>query len=263
MSDALQDIETELAALADGSLAPELRERTLERVRESPGLEAMLAEQRRAVEMMAAVDVRAPEGLRSEVEAMIAAGRDRQVPGRPTFRIPRLGLAAGALATATAVVAATIALSGSGSPRPNVQQAAELALSPATTPAPEESKAHRTQLSASVDGVAFPYWKEHFGWRSSGARDDRLAGRAVTTVFYTNSQGRRIGYAIVSGSAPATSGGETITRWGVSYRVLTHEGATVVTWQRGGHLCVMAGRGVSARTLVNLASWGTKRLQTA
>jgi hypothetical protein len=145
----------------------------------------------------------------------------------------------------------------------NVQQAAALALSPATTGAPAESHAHRAQLAASVDGVAFPYWKERFGWRSSGARGDRLGGRAVTTVFYTDTQGRRIGYAIVSGRAPTTSGGATITRWGVSYRVLTHNDATVVTWQRDGHLCVMAGRGVSAGTLVSLASWGSKQPQAA
>ncbi len=263
MSSALQDIEAELASLADGSLDPGRREDVLKRVRESPGLEAMLTEQRRAVEMMMAVDVRAPAGLHRDVEAMIAAGRDRQAQGRRAFRNPRLGLAAGALATATAVVAAVIVLSGGGSPRLSVQQAAALALSPATTPAPAENKAHRTQLSASVDGVTFPYWKERFGWRSSGARSDRLAGRGVTTVFYTDSQGRRIGYAIVSGAAPTTSGGATITRWGVSYRVFAHEGATVVTWRRGGHLCVMAGRGVSARTLVSLASWGTKKPQAA
>ncbi|MGH2913116.1 MAG: hypothetical protein ACRDJ3_11650 [Solirubrobacteraceae bacterium] len=261
MTDALQDIEAELAALADGSLAPELRERALERARESPELEAALAEQRQAVAMMAAVDVRAPAGLRGEVEAMLTPQGNRASGRRRSLRGPRLGLAVGAAATATVVVAAVIALSGSGSPGLNVQQAASLALSPATTSAPAESKAHRAQLAASVDGVAFPYWKERFGWRSSGARGDRLAGRAVTTVFYTDNQGKRIGYSIVSGSAPATSGGATITHWGVSYRVLTHKGATVVTWQRDGHLCVMAGRGVSAHTLVSLASWGTRKSQ--
>jgi hypothetical protein len=263
MSNALQDIEAELGALADGSLAPERREGVMNRVRESPELEAALVEQRRAVAMMAAVDVRAPARLRGEVEAMLAPHRNRPGHRRRAFRVPRLGVAAGGLATAMVVVAVVVALSGGGSPGLNVQQAAALALSPATTAAPAESNSHRAQLAASVDGVAFPYWKERFGWRGSGARGDTLAGRAVTTVFYTDTQGRRIGYAIVSGRAPKTSGGTTITRWGVSYRVLAHDGATVVTWERGDHLCVMAGRGVSAHTLVSLASWGSKKPQTA
>jgi hypothetical protein len=263
MTTSLQNIEAELAALADGSLDPERREDVLSRVRESPELTAALAEQRQAVATMAAVDVSAPAELHSEVEAMFARKRGRRAPRGLTLRGPRLGLALGAAAIATAVGATVIVLSGGGSSRLNVQQAATLALSSATSGAPAESKAHRAQLAASVDGVAFPYWKERFGWRSSGARGDTLGGRAVTTVFYTDTQGRRIGYAIVSGRAPTTSGGATVTRWGTSYRVLAHDGATVVTWERGGHLCVMAGRGVSASTLVSLASWGSKKPQAA
>jgi hypothetical protein len=85
----------------------------------------------------------------------------------------------------------------------------------------------------------------------------------VTTVFYTDSQGRRVGYAIASGQAPQTSGGTVVRHWGVSYRLLSHDGATVVTWQRGGHLCVIAGRGVSARTLLGLASWDSERPRAA
>jgi hypothetical protein len=54
-----------------------------------------------------------------------------------------------------------------------------------------------------------------------------------------------------------------VRRWGVSYRVLSHDGATVVAWQRDGHLCVMAGRGVSARTLVSLAGWGSEKSHAA
>ena len=124
-------------------------------------------------------------------------------------------------------------------------------------PAPVEDQAHRAQLAAAVGGVPFPYWTERFGWRSSGTRTDQIAGRSVTTVFYSNAEGQRIGYAIASGRAPAWHGGKVVRRWGVSYRVLGQEGATVVTWQRSGHLCVVSGRGVSARTLLSLASWGS------
>jgi hypothetical protein len=257
MTDLPRDIELELAALADGSLALERREQALERVRGSRGLQAALAEQRRAVELTAAVDVRAPASLHRQVEAMAPARRRR------VFATPRVGFAA---AAAAALAAAAVAVGLTGQPAPSalsVQQAAALTLSPATMPAPAESKEHRAQLAAAVGGVAFPYWTERFGWRSSGARTDLLAGRSVTTVFYSNAEGRRIGYAIASGSAPTVHGGTVVRRWGVSYRVLTHGGASVVTWQRGGHLCVVSGRDVSAHTLLGLASWGSERPRAA
>jgi hypothetical protein len=41
--------------------------------------------------------------------------------------------------------------------------------------------------------------------------------------------------------------------------VLSQSGATIVTWQRGGHLCVVSGRGVSAHTLLSLASWDSEK----
>jgi hypothetical protein len=82
-------------------------------------------------------------------------------------------------------------------------------------------------------------------------------------VFYANAEGRRIGYAIASGRAPATRGGSVVWRWGVPYRLLAHDGATVVTWEREGHLCVVSGRGVSAKTLLSLASWESDRSSSA
>lgn len=260
MTDLPRDTEHELAALADGSLVPERREQALARVRGSHVLQAALAEQRRAVELTAAVDVRAPASLQRRVEAMLAPARRRRALSRT-----RIGFAAAAAAAlGVIVVAIAIGLTGGhASARLSVQQAAALALSPATGPAPVEDEAHRAQLAASVDGVPFPYWKERFGWRSSGARTDQVAGRSVTTVFYSNAEGRRIGYAIASGRAPLTDGGTVIRRWGVPYRVLSQDGATVVTWQRGGHLCVVSGRGVSAHTLLGLASWGSEKQQAA
>jgi hypothetical protein len=157
-------------------------------------------------------------------------------------------------------------LSGGGGGGALTPQAAALALGRATLPAPRESASNRSELTASVGGVAFPYWKERFGWRGSGARSDTLGGRAVTTVFYSNPSGQRIGYAIVAGAAPASgggAGGALIRRWGVSYRLSSQDGANVIVWRRGGHLCVMAGRGVSPRTLLNLASWGSERAHAA
>jgi hypothetical protein len=44
----------------------------------------------------------------------------------------------------------------------------------------------------------------------------------------------------------------------VPYRLLTENGASVVTWQRDGHLCVLSGHSVSSATLLRLASWSER-----
>jgi hypothetical protein len=223
-----------------------------------------------------AATVKAPESLHRRVQEMVAAdrgsigspiGQQRRTPARrrigwtmPTGRLAVAG--ATALATVGAVLAVTLPGGGGGAAlTPNA--AAALALGPATLPAPGESTRNRSELTASVGGVAFPYWEEHFGWRGSGARSDTLSGRAVTTVLYSNASGQRIGYAIAAGPAPAASGGALIKRWGVSYRLSSRDGANVIVWRRGGQLCVMAGRGVSPRTLLSLASWGSERAHAA
>lgn len=209
--------------------------------------------------MVRAVDVRAPEALHRRVQEMVAT---RAAP-RPRTRAGALGgrlkptLAAMAVA---ATVGAAIALLTGGMARqqgPSVSAASRLTLSAATTGAPGESSAHAAQLNVAVDGVAFPYWKERFGWRATGTRTDTLGGRSVTTVFYAGPGARRIGYAIVGGTpAPATSGGTIVWHRGVAYRLRQVHGVPVVTWQRNGRLCVLSGRGVDGATLVRLASWG-------
>jgi anti-sigma factor RsiW len=91
--------EAELAALADGSLAPERRAALEARVEASPELAERLAEQRRAVALAqnAAAEVEAPAGLRARIEAQRAA---RRAPARR--RLVAIG-AAGAAALAVAV----------------------------------------------------------------------------------------------------------------------------------------------------------------
>jgi hypothetical protein len=107
--------------------------------------------------------------------------------------------------------------------------------------------------------VAFPYWEHSFGWRSVGARSDQIGTRAVTTVFYLDAQGRRIGYSIVSGTPPpSASGGKVYKSDGTSYRLVTLNGAKAVVWLRDGRLCVVSGRGVPGATLLRLASWGER-----
>jgi hypothetical protein len=213
------------------------------------------------VDLVRSIDVQAPDALHRRVQALIAEQaqprRRRPVAGRrfaaPTSAGLRMG---GALALAAVVVAAlVVGLSGGGAAPVTVREAAALTQRSATVAAPAESPRNRAQLAAAVDGVAFPYWEERFGWRSTGARSDRLAGRAATTVFYANARGQRIGYAIVGGPAPRMSGGVVAWRNGTPYRLLSEGSSQVVTWQRGGHLCVVSGRGVTGATLLRLASW--------
>jgi anti-sigma-K factor RskA len=98
----------ELAALADGSLAPERRAELEAQIAESPELAELLAEQERAVGFArsAASEVEAPAGLRARVDAR---RRARRVPG---WRRPVL---IGAAAAAAVVVAVAVGLGVFGS----------------------------------------------------------------------------------------------------------------------------------------------------
>jgi hypothetical protein len=205
------------------------------------------------IELVRSIDVRAPDRLHRRIEAMVA----EQTPARrrlaPTFR---LGLA-GALAVAAVVVALVLGLSGGGSGSTlTLHTAVALTQRAATMPAPAQSSRNGAQLAADVEGVAFPYWEDRFGWRSTGERTDRVDGRTVTTVFYAGRHGQWIGYAIVGGTpAPHVSGGVVSELDGTPYRLTVQNGTNVVTWQRKGRLCVVTGHGVSGATLLSLASW--------
>ena len=203
------------------------------------------------IELVRSSDVRAPDSLHRQVSTMIASRPRRR---RLALHPPVLG--AVAAAAVVVVVALAVALSGGGSPTLHFNQAAAPTLRAATLSAPPESSTNHAELTAAVDGVKFPYWEDRFGWRSTGMRSDQIAGRAITTVFYSDASGRRIGYAIIAGHpAPRIGGGVVLWRGGVPYRLLATNGAAVVTWLRDGHLCVVSGRGVSGATLLKLASW--------
>jgi hypothetical protein len=200
------------------------------------------------VELVRSIDVRAPERLHGRIDALVAERTSRHKRTAPL----RLGLA-GAVALAAIAAVLVASLSGGGSAL-TLRTAVALTLRPATAPAPAPDPRHPGELAADIEGVAFPYWEDRFGWRSAGARTDSVDGRTVTTVFYARGH-QWIGYAIVSGSAPSVSGGTTRTRGGTVYRFLAEDGARVVTWRREGHLCVVSGHGVSDATLMALASW--------
>jgi hypothetical protein len=160
---------------------------------------------------------------------------------------------------AVVVVAVAIAVSSTGGASSGLSQtqAVALTLRPATLRAPAEKPGNHAELAAAVEGVSFPYWGRDLGWRATGSRIDRVGGRVLTTVFYANRRGDRVGYVIVGGNgAPRSSGGVVSWRNGMPYRMTNENGVPVVLWLRSGHLCVLSGHGVSGATLLRLASSG-------
>jgi hypothetical protein len=248
MTDDSQWPEAELAALADGSLPAYRREQLRAQIAASPELARALADQERAVSMLRAIDRPAPASLRASVGALIEDGAPTKRPSR--WRRSLFMPAATALAI---VIAALVVALGGSSRAPSVPQTARLALAASTMPAPAQDAAHPGLLRLRVDGLAFPYYGSSAGWEATGARTDKLGGRQVLTVFYSVRGANRIGYSIVSGSPLKVSGGTVIKPDGVPYTVQRVGAARLVTWQRNGHTCVIAGRSASERTLLALA----------
>jgi len=233
--------ERELAALADGSLAPERRAEVERLVANSPELQAVLAEQRRALVAIRRRDEAAPARLHARVQAL---RRERSTPAR------RFGLAAGLAAAAAAVaLALVLAIPGGG---PTVGDAAAFASRESTAPAPPPYREHPTLLRPDTREIPYPNWQRAFGWKAVGKRTDRLDGRKATTVFYAR-DGERVAYTIVAGKALAKPGDHRTVRKGTELRTLTADGRLVVTWRRRGHTCVLSG--ASRRELLQLAAW--------
>ncbi len=268
-----EDTHSELATLADGTLQGERREQLLALVADSPELAAELERQRRALALMGALEqVEAPAALRRSVEALGAGEGVSASPRAARPRLPRaprtrhLGrprLVAGvALAAVVAIVVAVVVGGSStgGGATPTVLQASGAGLQPATRPAPAESPRDRRVLAASAAGISFPYWAARppahpLGWRATGARLDTVGGRTVTTVFYGDHAGRRLGYSIVSGAALPVPAGAAVQRGGLTFHVLRSGHTTVVTWREAGHTCILTAHGVAPGTLERLATW--------
>jgi hypothetical protein len=127
----------ELAALADGSVAPEDRAALEARIAASPILAERLAEQERAVVLLrgAADEADAPAGLRARLEAQRST---------PNLRTPRRLALAGAAAAAVAAAAIAVAVAGSGSHSDRFQ--AELG--PTTLAPRAQGKATLTRASS-------------------------------------------------------------------------------------------------------------------
>jgi len=151
-----------------------------------------------------------------------------------------------------------LAFSGIFSAGLSVADAAALAQKPPTAPAPAGVPGTPQLLRAAVDGVPFPNYAAKFGWKPLGARDDNPSGRHATTVYYRNGA-RTIAYTIVSGHALGRpSDARSMMSGRTEYRTFRYHGRTVVTWERGGHTCVLSGKWVRPGDLVALADWRGK-----
>jgi anti-sigma factor RsiW len=235
--------EDQLARLADGSIDAAERARLEQTVASSPKLAALLAEQRRALGLTGAIDLAAPASLLERV----ATGQTRPARSRSWRRPSRRGV----LVIVAAVVLLVVLASRVHAP--TVRTESHFALDAATLAAPGQSPGNHAVLSAAVAGVAFPDWSGH-GWSATGARNDTLDGRGVETVFYRSAGYARVGYSIVAGgplSVGTTS--RTVVSHGVAYSVIRAGGASVVTWLRDGHTCVLASDHTPASALLALA----------
>jgi hypothetical protein len=192
--------------------------------------------------------IEAPPALRRRIE-------EQRAP-RPRRR--RIALPAG-LAGAVAAAAVAVALvAGGGGAGPTVSDAAALALSHPTQPAPALDAGDAHHVAAGVDGLQFPNYAYRWAkWRAVGRRTDTISGRDATTVTYRGPLGD-VGYTIVGGKAlDEPSKARWVTRDGVRYAIVRRGDATVVTWRQAGHTCVLAGRsrpGMEER-LVSFAAW--------
>jgi hypothetical protein len=247
--------EAWIAREADGTLSEPERRELAAQLEAEPELAGELELQRHALSLMGQLEAeQAPAALHAGVQSLIDSRPTARPRGRRSWRL------APAVALAVVVVAlAAVLLSGGSSSTPSVNQAAKLALRQPTQPSPPESPNRSAALQLRVDGISFPYWRHDLGWSTSGTRSDTFAGRSATTVFYTGpspSGGTaRVGYTILSGDALPLPNATSVEQRGVRYYVLNDHGATVVTWRRNGHTCILAARGLAPHTLLHLAAW--------
>ena len=223
---------------------------------DAPLTEAELELSRKGQNLVSAAvaDTQAPQSLREAIEGERerAAARDRA----PFWRRHRWLLATAGVAV-TALAAFAIALqTGSETAAPTLDEVYAAAQLAPTEGAPPTAAGDPPVLDAAVGALEFPDWEEKFDWRAVGRRDDEIAGRDVTTVYYRNAEGERLGYAVVAGEPLATEpAGREVRRDGNSYDVARAGESTIVTWTQQGHTCaIVAPSDVPESTLVDLAA---------
>jgi hypothetical protein len=224
---------------------------------DTPLTEEELALARRGEALIAAAEARvhAPQSLREALE------RQRTRASRPALAPfwgrRRLGLAAAGTAVAALAAIALTVDGGAPGASPSFAGLSAIArLAPSEAP-PVSLGGTPPVLDARVGALEFPDWRRQFGWRALGRRDDNVAGRPLTTVFYRNPDGARLSYSVLAGEPlgadPAAS---RVRRNGNAYDVAGNgAGNTLVTWTQQGHTCVIvAPAGVPRSRLLDLAA---------
>lgn len=214
--------------------------------------ELALAREGQARIAAAVADVRAPQSLREAIE------RDREAASAraPFWRRHRWALAAAGVAAAGVVAVALVVGTGGNPAGPSLDEVYAAAELRPTDAAPATVGGDPPVLDAEVGSLQFPDWTEKFGWKASGRRDTDLSGRRVTTVFYRNPEGARLGYAVVAGAQlGGDPPGRPVEQAGNTYTVDRGAEQTTVTWTQQGHTCVIvAPSAVPQSTLVDLAA---------
>ena len=217
--------------------------------------ELALARKGEALIESAVADVRAPQSLREGIE------RDRERAAAraqaPFWRRHRWGLAAtGAAATALVALAIALETGSNENADPSLTKVYSTARLDPTQAAPAPRGGTPPVIDAKVGALEFPDWQEKFGWKAVGRRDSNVSGRPVTTVFYRNPDGARLGYAVVAGDpVGGHPAGRQVTRKRNTYHVARGGKRTIVTWTQQGHTCVIvAPSAVQQSSLVDLAA---------
>jgi hypothetical protein len=213
--------------------------------------ELELAEHGRSLVAAAVAETHAPPALRERLAAQQEAPRPAPRRRRRVFAL------AGSLGALAAAAAVALAVSVGGPAAPSVAAAADLAArGPALAP-PRPDMHNPVVLRAAVQGVPFPEWDREFRWRAAGARRDELAGRPAVTVFYDRPRAGRLAYTIVGGEPiGAPDGARAVTVRGTTLWLARRGAQRVVTWERGGHTCVMtAPAAMPEARLIDLAAW--------
>lgn len=199
---------------------------------------------------VAAAQVSAPAELRARVAGDRLRGAHRH---RPRWR--PAAMIAGGSALAVVAVALMIALAPGAPGAPSVADAAGVALSAPTRPAPGTDITNPRFVGASVAGVRFPNYAYDASWRAIGGRIDTIGRRRSQTVAYARGS-VRVGYTIVDGRPLKTpAGARRADAAGTPVWVVSLHGALVVSWERDRHTCVLASRTATLPEVLRLVAW--------